>query len=205
MTTRRDDDFAEEIEAHLALEAERLIEDGVAPDEARDQARRAFGNVTRARERYYEARRIAWVEDLGRDLRSAVRNVRRNPVSAAIVVLSLAGGIGAATTALIVRNVIFHNPPPLYVAPEELVQVQAAPRERPIFPAGNDVPVALSSAGARMSAPASPAPWVRGPETCNTPAASTRWQSARRRPTCTTCSAYSRLPAGSSFPRDSRD
>lgn len=144
MTGRRsDDDFAREIDAHLALETERLIADGVPPGEARDRARRAFGNVTTTQERFHDARRIIWFDELRRDLRSALRNVRRNPVSAVVVVLSLAGGIGAATAALIVRNVIFHNPPPLYVEPDDLVHVQAAARERPIFPAGNDVPISL--------------------------------------------------------------
>jgi len=144
MTGRRsEDDFAREIEAHLALEADHLIADGVPPEEAHHGARRAFGNVALAQERFHEQRRLAWFEELRRDLRSAVRNVRRNPVSAAIVVLSLSGGIGAATAALIVRNVIFHNPPPLYVAPQDLAQVQAAPRDRPILPAGYDVPLAL--------------------------------------------------------------
>jgi hypothetical protein len=75
MTTRRsDDDFAQEIEAHLALEADQLIADGVEPAEARARARRAFGNIARAQERFYEARRIAWVDDLQRDLRGAWRS-----------------------------------------------------------------------------------------------------------------------------------
>jgi predicted permease len=143
MTRRSEDDFAREIDAHLALEADRLIADGVDPAEARDRARRAFGNVTRAQERFHEARRIGWLEDLWRDVRSAWRNVRRNPISAAVIVLSLAGGIGAATIALVVRNVIFYNPPPLYQAPDELAKVQAAPRDRPILPAGSDPPAAL--------------------------------------------------------------
>ena len=158
MTGRRsDDDFAQEIEAHLALEADRLIADGVEPAEARDRARRAFGNIARARERFYETRRIAWLDDLQRDLRAAWRNVRRHPVSALVIVLSLAGGIGAATVALVIRNVIFYNPPPLYQAPEELAKVQAAPRDRPILPAGSDPPAALvarwrESLGDRLAA-----------------------------------------------------
>ena len=66
MTGRRsDDDFAREIDAHLALETERLIADGVRPDEARARARRAFGNVTTVQERFYEARRIAWLSMSG--------------------------------------------------------------------------------------------------------------------------------------------
>src|SRR3954467_5770554 len=143
MTNRPDDDFAREIEAHLAIETDRLIAEGLDPDAARTRARRAFGNVTRARERFYERRRIGWLEDLRRDLRSAWRNVQRNPVSALVIVLSLAGGIGAATVALVVRNVIFYNPPPLYQDPEALVKVQAAPRDGPILPMGAEPSGAL--------------------------------------------------------------
>jgi predicted permease len=143
MPRRTDDDFAREIEAHLAIETDRLIAEGVDPAAARDAARRAFGNVTVTRERFHESRRVGWIEDLRRDLRSGWRNVRRNPVSALVIVLSLAGGIGAATVALVVRNVIFYNPPPLYHAPAELAKVQAAPRDRPILPMGADPPAAL--------------------------------------------------------------
>jgi hypothetical protein len=50
---RTDRDFHDEIRAHLALEAERLMAEGVDPIDARDRARRAFGNVTAAEERFY--------------------------------------------------------------------------------------------------------------------------------------------------------
>src|SRR5215212_3700920 len=46
----RDDDFAREIRAHVDLETARLIEEGMPPAQARDAARRAFGNETRVRE-----------------------------------------------------------------------------------------------------------------------------------------------------------
>ena len=42
--------------AHVDIETARLIETGMAPDQARTAARRAFGNVTRAQERFYGAR-----------------------------------------------------------------------------------------------------------------------------------------------------
>ena len=145
MTTRRrtDADFAREIEAHLDLEAERLIADDVDPEEAHARARRTFGNVARAREHFYESRRAGWLDDLARDIRAAVRNVRRYPVAATVIVVSLAGGIGATTAALVVRDVIFRNPPPLYAQPEQLSRVQAAPRDRPILPVGSPVPTSL--------------------------------------------------------------
>jgi hypothetical protein len=49
---RSRDDFDDELQAHLDLETDRLIAEGMSP-----AAARAFGNVTRARERFYEASR----------------------------------------------------------------------------------------------------------------------------------------------------
>ena len=78
---RDDDDFGKEIEAHLALETARLIADGFRPGDARHAALRSFGNITRARERFYESRRVGWIDDLLRDLRYAVRTLSRTPGS----------------------------------------------------------------------------------------------------------------------------
>ena len=53
MAARRgpsDDEFRDEIEAHVAVETDRLIADGVSPEGAAITARRTFGNVTRVRE-----------------------------------------------------------------------------------------------------------------------------------------------------------
>ena len=43
---RSDQDFADEIGAHIAHETDRLIADGLPPDEARGLALRRFGSVT---------------------------------------------------------------------------------------------------------------------------------------------------------------
>ena len=65
---RPDEDFAEEIHAHLSQETKRLVEDeGLTLEEARARARRSFGNVTHAQERFYERGRIRWLDDLRRD------------------------------------------------------------------------------------------------------------------------------------------
>jgi hypothetical protein len=57
---RGDEDFTSEIEAHVAIEADRLAAEGWPPDEALLEARRRFGNLTAARERFYESTRIRW-------------------------------------------------------------------------------------------------------------------------------------------------
>ena len=145
MSTRKrsDEDFAREIQAHIEIETERLIDDGMPPAEARVAARRRFGNVTGARERLYEAGRLLWLDHLVQDLRCAARNMRRYPVASLVAVLSLAAGIGATTVTLTVRDIIFRKPPPLYQNPEELSKIQIGSPANPIMPVGNAVPVGL--------------------------------------------------------------
>ena len=50
---RSAEDFAEEIRAHLELEADDLEREGLRSDEARSKAHREFGNVRAAQERFY--------------------------------------------------------------------------------------------------------------------------------------------------------
>lgn len=119
---RSDDDFRREVEAHLDLEADRLRAGGLSEAEARTAARRAFGNVTAARERFYESRRIGWLDGLRRDTSYAVRTLRRNPGFAAAAVLTLALGIGANTAVFSAIDAILLRPLP-FPAADRLVWI----------------------------------------------------------------------------------
>jgi putative ABC transport system permease protein len=119
---RRDEDFAAEIEAHLQLEADRLRESGLSPADAEAAARRAFGNVTSARERFHEAGRWLFWDRLRQDLRFTGRLLARSPVLTATVTLTLALGIGANSLVFsLVRAVVFRPLP--YPEPDRLVQL----------------------------------------------------------------------------------
>ena len=136
-------DFTEEIRAHLALETDRLMAEGLSPEDAAFAARRAFGNVTSATERFHESRRLLWLDQLRQDLRTGARSLLRYPVVALVAVLSIGAGIGATTSFLTLRNVIFENPPLLYQEPQQLSKVQVNRQDRPIFPVGSPVPGGL--------------------------------------------------------------
>ena len=71
--------FAAEIEAHLELEADDLKGEGLSEDEARWKARREFGNVRAAQERFYLKGRWVVLDKLLRDLRFGLRSLCAEP------------------------------------------------------------------------------------------------------------------------------
>src|ERR1700745_3782456 len=67
-------------------------------------------------------RSLAWLETLGHDLRLAIRSLRKSPGFLAVVVLSLAVGIGANSTIFSVIDTLLYRPLP-YEHPEQLTAI----------------------------------------------------------------------------------
>ena len=119
---KRRDQLLEEFETHIENETRDNIDRGMPPTEARQAAHRKFGNVPLAVEQSREALGSLWLERLGQDIRYALRSLRGVPAYTATLVLTLALGLGCATTMLVIVESVLMRPVPLPHS-EQLVDI----------------------------------------------------------------------------------
>ncbi|HXU30542.1 MAG TPA: ADOP family duplicated permease, partial [Thermoanaerobaculia bacterium] len=122
-------ELAEELQFHLEHKIEEGIAAGLSPKEARTRAMRAMGGLEQRKVEMREMRRVHWLTDFLDDVQYAVVSLRRTPGLAALVVATLALGIGMTTTPFSMVDALIFRPYPV-PHPNDVVTLVSTSRDQ---------------------------------------------------------------------------
>jgi putative ABC transport system permease protein len=123
---RVDRELDEELHAAQALLVDEKLRSGLAPDAARRAARLELGSVESLKGQVQEARAGARVDAVLQDVRYALRSLGRAKGFTAVVVVTLALGIGVNTAIFSILNAVLLRPLP-FPEPDRIVRLFHVP------------------------------------------------------------------------------
>lgn len=123
-------DLDDELRFHYESQVELNLKAGMTPEEARRQAALTLGGIDQIKEDCRDALPRVLIETFLRDVRYGARVLWRSPAFTAVVVLSLALGIGANLAVFGVIDAAFTRPLPV-ARQGELVWIFTGTREAP--------------------------------------------------------------------------
>jgi len=117
---RTEAELSREVAAHLTLLEDDFLRQGMAPEEARLAARRAYGGVEQAKQMHRDERSYQGLAQIMRDIRHTLRQLRNAPAFTVTAVLMLALGIGATTAIFSIVEGVLLRPLP-FADPDRLM------------------------------------------------------------------------------------
>ena len=114
--------MADEVAFHLQSRTEDLIRTGLSPREAERRARLEFGGRERYRAECRDSHRVHWLDEMARNTRCALRNLRKAPIFALTGIASLALGLAAVGVTFAVVDTILLRPLP-FAQSEHIVTI----------------------------------------------------------------------------------
>ncbi len=109
---KKDEELDEEIRSHLRMAARDRVERGESVEEAEQFARRQMGNIALVKETTRDIWGWRWLADAAQDLRYGMRMLRKNPGFSAMLIVTLAVGVGGTTAMYSVIEAVVLRPLP---------------------------------------------------------------------------------------------
>jgi len=133
-----DHDLDEELDVYVEMASAEKVRTGMSPEEAYRDTRREMGGAEQIRQRVRDIRAGALLDRIAQDVRYALRQMRKSPGFAAVVVVVLALAIGANASVFSVLNAVLLRPLEFPNA-DRLVQISSVKNGKPVGMSGPDL------------------------------------------------------------------